>query len=94
MQRRTFLGGSIAILAGPLCTTAGFTEQPTRLPVIGVLGGGSSGAFAPFIAAFRDGLSDTGYVERNNLAIEYAGRRAAMIACRHLLPTLSAAKSM
>jgi putative ABC transport system substrate-binding protein len=39
--------------------------------VIGWLSGGLPGPNAPFAAAFRQGLSDTGYVEGQNLAIEY-----------------------
>jgi ABC-type uncharacterized transport system substrate-binding protein len=39
--------------------------------VIGYLGAGSPGPFAPFVAAFRQGLSETGFVEGQNLTIEY-----------------------
>jgi putative tryptophan/tyrosine transport system substrate-binding protein len=69
MQRRTFLGGSAAILAGPLFSPAGFAEQRTKLPVIGWLGSASPGPYAPFVAAFRQGLSESGYVEGQNVAI-------------------------
>jgi putative ABC transport system substrate-binding protein len=41
------------------------------MPVIGYLGTGSPGAFAPLVAAFYQGLSETGYVEGQNLTIEY-----------------------
>jgi putative ABC transport system substrate-binding protein len=45
--------------------------QQKAMPVIGVLGGGSPQTFAPFVAAFRQGLSETGYVEVQNVTIEY-----------------------
>jgi putative ABC transport system substrate-binding protein len=41
------------------------------MPVVGFLSGVSPGSYAPFVAAFRQGLSETGYVEGQNLAIEY-----------------------
>jgi putative ABC transport system substrate-binding protein len=40
------------------------------LPVIGHLGTGSPGSNAPLVAAFREGLRETGYVEGQNVAIE------------------------
>jgi len=39
--------------------------------VLGFLSSASPGPYAPFVAAFRQGLSDTGYVEGRNLTIEY-----------------------
>ena len=39
--------------------------------MIGYLGAGAPGPFAPRVAAFRQGLRETGYVEGQNLAIEY-----------------------
>jgi putative ABC transport system substrate-binding protein len=39
--------------------------------LIGSLCGVSSETYAPFFTAFRSGLSDTGYTEGSNLAIEY-----------------------
>jgi putative ABC transport system substrate-binding protein len=39
--------------------------------VIGFLGSTSPGPYAPFVAAFRQGLNETGYVEGRNVAVEY-----------------------
>jgi len=41
------------------------------MPVIGFLGSGSPGPFAPYVVEFHKGLSETGYVEGQNLVIEY-----------------------
>jgi putative ABC transport system substrate-binding protein len=70
MQRRTFLGGSAATLGlSPLY--GALAQQPGKWPVIGFLGSTTPAVFAPFVAAFREGLNKTGYVEGQNLAIEY-----------------------
>jgi putative ABC transport system substrate-binding protein len=45
--------------------------QQKAMPVIGWLSSGSPGPFAPFVAAFQQGLSETGYVEGQTVAIEY-----------------------
>jgi putative ABC transport system substrate-binding protein len=39
--------------------------------VVGYLSPASPGPSAPYVAAFRQGLDETGYVEGQNLAIEY-----------------------
>jgi len=67
MRRReflTFLGG---FTAWPLTAAA----QQSAIPVIGFLDSGSAAAFAARVSAFHRGLSETGYVEGQNVAIEY-----------------------
>jgi putative ABC transport system substrate-binding protein len=68
MRRREFIVGGIAA-AWPLAARA----QRPAMPVIGFLSteSASPGPNTPFVVAFRQGLSDTGFVERQNLTIEY-----------------------
>jgi ABC-type uncharacterized transport system substrate-binding protein len=68
MRRREFIkliAGSSA--AWPLAVPA----QQSATPVVGFLSALSPGPFAQRLAAFRQGLKDTGIIEGLNVAIEY-----------------------
>jgi putative ABC transport system substrate-binding protein len=71
MTRReciTLIGGAVAApFAWPLSAWA----QKPSMPSIGFLQPGSPDASAPRVAAFRKGLSETGYIEDQNVRIEY-----------------------
>ena len=67
MRRRELM----LLLGGAMTAARALRAQQKAMPVIGFLGVGSPGPTAPFVAAFRQGLSETGYVEGQNVAIEY-----------------------
>ena len=67
MERRAFITMTLAVAGWPLAGRA----QQKAMPVIGFLHSASPGVVAPYVAAFRQGLSETGWVEGHNLTIEY-----------------------
>lgn len=67
MRRRDFLGGlGGTAVAWPVVSRA---QQP--MPIIGYLGAETPDAFASRVSAFRQGLSELGYVEGRNVLIEF-----------------------
>jgi putative tryptophan/tyrosine transport system substrate-binding protein len=68
MTRRELI---ILLGSGAMTAPRALRAQQKAMPVIGFLSGGSSAPFAPLVAAFHQGLSQTGYVEGQNVAIEY-----------------------
>ena len=67
MHRRLF----IASLGSAITVARTLRAQQKAMPVIGYLNGTTPEASAAQLSAFRQGLSETGWVEGQNLAIEY-----------------------
>src|SRR6267378_3639762 len=67
MRRREFM----VLLAGMMTAARGSRAQQKARPLICFLGAASPGPNAPYVAAFHQGLSETGYVDGQNVAIEY-----------------------
>ena len=69
MDRRAFIGSvASALLVAPLVVAR--AQQPV-IPVIGFLNSRAAGDDPHLLAAFRQGLKEIGYVEGQNVAIEY-----------------------
>ena len=83
MRRRDFIAGAAGLgAASPLAARA----QQTTPPTIGFLHQGSPEPNAKFVAGFRKGLVEAGYVEGRNIAIEYRWAQADI----NRLPELAA----
>jgi putative ABC transport system substrate-binding protein len=86
MQRREFMTLAGGAVVWPLAARA---QQPA-MPVIGLLNGVSFNDFADQVAAFRQGLKDTGLVEGQS---NTARRTLRLSDCRHWRPISFAGRS-
>src|SRR5438105_4886449 len=67
MRRRDFM----LLLGGAMTAARALRAQQKAMPVIGFLSSRTPGDAATVVAAFHQGLAETGYVEGQNVAIEY-----------------------
>jgi putative ABC transport system substrate-binding protein len=70
MRRREFLGILGGAAAGEFVPHTSLAQQPV-MPVIGFISSQTHDVIADFLRGFRQGLKDTGYIEGENVAIEY-----------------------
>jgi putative tryptophan/tyrosine transport system substrate-binding protein len=67
VKRREF----VLLLGGAISAARALRAQQRAMPVVGFLGISSPGPTAPYVAAFEQGLSEAGWVEGKNVAIEF-----------------------
>jgi putative ABC transport system substrate-binding protein len=84
MKRRDFLG----ILAGAAAAWPLTSRAQSAMPVIGFLAGTSPQVYAPRLLAFAAGLKQEGYVDGQNVAVEYrwGGGETMKNGCRDWRP--------
>ena len=78
MKRRDFIAVLGSVAAWPVVARA---QQPA-MPTIGSLFSGSPEAFAHLAKGFQSGLKEAGYVDGQNVTIEYRWRSAGSTAYR------------
>ena len=81
IKRREFIAGLGSAAAWPVAARA---QQP-KVPVVGYLSTQSADDdHKSYIVPFLQGLKESGYVEGQNVAVEFRWRRMNMIGCRRL----------
>ena len=73
LGRRELLAALGGAAAWPLAARA----QQTAVQVVGYLHSGSSSSYGHLVAAFRDGLKESGYMEGRNVAIDFRSSSSA-----------------
>ena len=68
MRRRELLS---ALAGAALARSFPAAAQPQNMPIVGFLGISSPGLIAPLLAAFHEGLRETGFVDGRNVRLEY-----------------------
>ena len=61
----------VLLVGGAMTAARASRAEQKAIPLIGFFNPTSPGPLAPYVAAFRQGLSEAGYVEGQNVAIEY-----------------------
>jgi putative ABC transport system substrate-binding protein len=69
-MRKTVISFALCAMLSALCASAE-AQQPTKIPRIGYLGGGSPSSSPARIEAFRQGLRELAYVEGKTIVVEY-----------------------
>jgi putative ABC transport system substrate-binding protein len=83
IRRRTFIAGLGSAAVWPVVSRA----QQSALPVIGyVYTGTAEGSGGDQAAAFRKGLSESGFIEGRNVSSSTGGRRTTSLRCRKWSP--------
>jgi putative tryptophan/tyrosine transport system substrate-binding protein len=70
MRRRDFIKAMTVSAAWPTWSLAARAQQAGKRPIIGFLGTATADEYAHFMLGFHRGLSETGYVEGQNVALE------------------------
>ena len=84
MDRRTFIG---SVVGGVVTIPVTVPAQKSARPVVGVLFPGSAAAWTSYVAQFREGLRDVGYIDGDNVKLSFFGQKVDTIGCRRSPPT-------